>query len=345
VPDLMFVMSRDGVYLDYHARDPVDLFVPPDQFIGKQMKDVFPAEVAALFKAPFEQALASDEPVVVEYSLPMADGERHYETRLVRCERDTIVTIVRDVTSRYQAEEALHKAQAELARAVRVRALGEVATGIAHEVSQPLAAIIINARAGLRHLDAHASNPSIVRDVLQDIVADGQRASDVIGRVRGMAKQNPLRRTPLAINDVIEDVVALSSSMLRQRRVTLAVELATSLPPVLGDRVQLQQVLVNLLLNAAESMQGSNGHGGRVVIRSMQRDTKVAVAVQDSGGGLQGADLDHVFTPFFTTKPDGMGVGLSISRSIVEAHGGALTVASNSPQGATFEFELPTAAP
>lgn len=341
VPDLMFVMSRDGVYLDYHARDPRDLFVSPEQFLGKRIQNIFPPDLAAMFERHFAEALASDEPVVFEYSLPMPTGERQYETRLVRCDNETIMTIVRDVTSRHQAEEELHKAQVELAKAVRVRALGELAAGIAHEVSQPLAAIITNARAGLRHFATHPSDPAMLRDVLQDIVADAQRASHVITRVRGMTKQEPLRRAPLAINDVIEDVVALSGRTLRQRRVTLALELASDLPRVVGDRIQLQQVLVNLVLNAADAMQSSNGRGRLLIIRSSERHGHVAVAVQDSGDGLQKAELDRIFTPFFTTKPDGMGVGLSISRSIVEAHGGTLTLVGNSSEGATFEFELP----
>jgi PAS domain S-box-containing protein len=341
VPDLMFLMSRDGVYLDFHARDPRDLWAPPEQFLGKGMREVFPPHLAALFEHHFQQALTSDEPVVVEYSLPMDGGERHYETRLVRCDNETIMTIVRDVTSRHRAEESLHKAQAELARAGRVSALGELAAGIAHEVSQPLAAIITNARAGLRQLEGRTSNPSIVHDVLQDIVADGQRASEVITRVRGLARQEPLRRAPLAINDVIEDVVALSARMLRQRRVTVEVNLSADLPRVMGDRIQLQQVLLNLVSNAADAMHRNNGHARHMVIRSSRVKGTVAVAVQDSGSGLVATDVDRIFAPFFTTKRTGMGVGLTISRSIVEAHGGVLNLASNSPQGATFQFELP----
>jgi C4-dicarboxylate-specific signal transduction histidine kinase len=345
VPDLMFVISRDGVYLDYHARDSRDLFVPPDQFIGKRIKDVFPPDLAALFRRHFDEALLSDDPVVIEYSLPMPDGERHFETQLVRCDNETIMTIVRDVTLRHQALDKLQKAQTELAQAGKVRALGELAAGIAHEVSQPLAAIITNARAGLRQLDALSSSPSVVRDVLQDIAADGQRAGGIIARVRGLAKQEPLRRAPLAINDVIDDVMALANRMLRQRRIAVRLDLAPDLPSVVGDRIQLQQVLLNLVFNAADAIQESNGRGRALIVRSRARNGNVAVSVQDSGHGLPPADLDRIFAPFFTTKADGMGVGLSISRTIIEAHGGALGLTNNSPQGATFEFELPAAAP
>jgi PAS domain S-box-containing protein len=341
VPDLMFVMSRDGVYLDYHARNPHDLFVPPDHFLGKRMQDIFPPEMARLFQEKFEQALNCDEPVGLEYSLPMEGGEQHYETRLLRCDNDTIMTIVRDVTVRHQAEEELHKAQSELAQAGRMRALGEVAAGIAHEVNQPLAAIITNARAGQRALDAVPANPALVREALLDIVADGKRASDVITRIRGLVNQEPMRRTPLVINDVIRDVAALSDRMLRQRHVELHLELAADLPRVRGDRIQLQQVLLNLVLNGADAMRSIGGRARALGISSAQRNGHVTVAVEDSGSGLSQTELAQIFTPFFTTKPEGMGVGLSISRSIVEAHGGSLKLTHNSESGATFEFELP----
>src|SRR5262245_20617484 len=214
VPDLMFVMSRDGVYLDYHARDPGDLFVPPEQFIGKHIGEVFPPELAEPFKAVFQQALTSDEPVTIEYSLQMPDGERQFETRLLRCDNDTIMTIVRDVTKRHLAEEALHRAQAELAQATRLGALGELAASIAHEVNQPLSAIITNARACLRRFDASQVDTQTVREVLHDIVADGKRATDVISRIRSMVKQAPQHRGALSVNDVIENVIALSRRLL-----------------------------------------------------------------------------------------------------------------------------------
>jgi len=341
VPDLMFVMSRDGVYLDYHARDPKALFVPPAEFLGKRMRDIFPPEMARLFEEKFAQALGSDEPVIFEYSLPMPAGDRHFETYLVQCDNDTLMTIVRDVTVRHQAEEELHKTQSELAQAGRMRALGELAAGIAHEVNQPLAAIITNARAGQRALEADPANPGLARDALHDIVSDGKRASDVIARIRGLVNQEPMRRTPLAINDVIRDVVALSGRTLRQRHVQLRLNLSDGLPKVRGDRVQLQQVLLNLVLNGSDAMRNVSSRTRALGISTAQRNGHVTVAVEDSGVGLSAMELGQLFTPFFTTKPEGMGVGLSISRSIVEAHGGTLKLTRNSADGATFEFELP----
>jgi len=343
VPDLMFVMSRDGVYLDYHARDPGDLFVPPEQFIGKHIGEVFPPELAEPFKAVFQQALTSDEPVTIEYSLQMPEGEQHFETRLLRCDNDTIMTIVRNVTKRHQSEEALHRAQAELAQATRLGALGEVAASIAHEVNQPLSAIITNARACLRQLDASPVDVQGVRDALHDVVSDGKRATDVISRIRGMVKQAPQHRGAVSVNDVIENVIALSRRLLRERRVHLHLTLADDLPMVAGDRVQLQQVLLNLVLNAADAMQATMPRARTLRIRSDRCPHGIVVSVADSGSGFSDDHLRRVFTPFFTTKPEGMGIGLSISRSIVEAHGGRLNLTQNSHNGATFELELPVA--
>ncbi len=183
------------------------------------------------------------------------------------------MTIVRDVTVRYRAEEQLHKAQSELAQAGRMRALGEVAAGIAHEVNQPLAAIITNARAGQRGLDAVPPNSALVREALHDIVSDGKRASEVITRIRGLVNQEPMRRAPLAINDVIRDVAALSDRTLRQRHIELRLELAADLPRVRGDRIQLQQVLLNLVLNGADAMGSLNGRprSARHLVVSAQR--------------------------------------------------------------------------
>ena len=340
VPDLMFVFSPDGVYLDYHAPSPDALFVPPEQFIGKHMRDVLPPDLAQAFEPLLQQALTGGEPLSFESSLPIGGIARHFEARIVRCDNDTVMCIVRDVTANYAAAEQLHQAQAELAQATRVRSLGELATGIAHEVNQPLSAIITNARAGLRRLDG-SMRPDDLRDVLQDIVSDGKRATDVIARIRGLVKQLPTRPASLDINEVIDDVVTLSRRTLHQHQVAVEVNHGVDLPPVTGDRVQLQQVLLNLVLNATDAMRSVQADGRVLEISSARSNGVIRVSVHDSGPGLNEYSVRRIFTPFFTTKPDGMGVGLSISRSIVEAHGGQLSLSKNSDKGATFEFELP----
>jgi len=340
IPDLMFVFSLDGVYLDYHAPSPEALFVPPEHFLGKHMRDVLPADLVQAFEPLMQQAIVGREPLPFEYSLPIGGTERHFEARIVRCDNDTVMCIVRDVTASHHAAEQLNQAQAELAQATRVRSLGELTTGIAHEVNQPLSAIITNARAGLRRLEG-SSPPEDLRDVLQDIVSDGKRATDIISRIRGLVKQLPTRTAPLDINEVIDEVVALSRRTLHQHQVSVEVNRATDLPLVDGDRVQLQQVLLNLVLNAADAMRFVQVDGRLLEISSARTNGVVKVSVHDSGPGLNEYSVRRIFTPFFTTKPDGMGVGLSISRSIVEAHGGRLSLSQNSDKGATFEFELP----
>jgi len=338
----MFVFSRDGVYVDYNAPSPAALFVAPDQFLGKHIRDVLPKDLTQSIEPLFEKAMKAEQPVSLDYVLPMGGADHYFEARLVRCDNDTIVCIVRDVTDRHRATEQLHQAQTELAHATRVRSLGEIATGIAHEVSQPLAAMITNARAGIRRLDA-ACGVDEMRGVLQDIVADGQRASGVITRIRGLVKHTPMRLTSLDVNDVIDDVVGLSGPMLRQHQIRLDVERKGDLPPVTGDRIQLQQVLLNLVINATDAMKSIEDRPRVLEIRTGQRNSYVSVRIQDSGPGLTESAERRIFTPFFSTKPEGMGVGLSISRSIVEAHGGRLDLAGNSSDGATFELELPMA--
>jgi signal transduction histidine kinase len=305
------------------------------------MRDIFPADLAETFERHFQRTLESDEPIVIEYSLPMPDGERHYETRLVRCDHDTVMTIVRDVTSVRQAEDDLQRAQAELAQAARAGVLGELTAGIAHEVSQPLAAMITNARACLRQLDAGPDRALMLRDALEDIVSDGKRASEVITRVRGMARQTPLKRTPVALNVVVEDVLGLCSRTLRRRRVTVDLDLAPNLPPILGDRVQLQQLLLNLILNGADAMAEVTGRARTLTVRSWRADAdRVALAVSDSGTGIEGHDTAAVFAPLASAKGDVAGIGLSISRSIAEAHGGRIRVTRDTAVR-TFEVYRP----
>ena len=237
--------------------------------------------------------------------------------------------------------EQLHKAQTELAHATRVTTLGELTASIAHEVSQPLAAMSLNATAGLYSLDRENPDLSEARDALRAIIMDGNRANDVIRRVRALAKMNDIQKEPLDINDVIEEVMLLFRQEALSHGVSLSRELASALPQVLGDRVQLQQVLINLLMNGIQATSAVTGRRHELRIRSQEHGPDhILVAVEDTGTGIEPQDVDRLFSAFFTTKPDGLGIGLSICRSIVEQHGGNIWGTPNSGVGSTFQFTL-----
>ena len=244
---------------------------------------------------------------------------------------------------RKRAEEALHRAQAELAHVTRLTTLGQLAASIAHEVNQPLAAIVADANASLNWLAAAEPELERVRETLTAIATDGHRAADVIQRIRQLATKTEPRKARLDVNDVVREVVALVRAEVARYEITLTLDAAATLPPVVGDRVQLQQVVLNLVMNAIEAMASVTGRPRTLVIRCERQDDVARVAVHDTGVGIRASDLDRVFGAFFTTKPSGMGMGLSISRSIIEAHGGRLWAAPNEPHGAIFQFSLPVA--
>jgi C4-dicarboxylate-specific signal transduction histidine kinase len=225
-----------------------------------------------------------------------------------------------------------------------VTAMNELAASIAHEVNQPLTAITNNSSACLRLLADHNLGPEVLRRALEEIVADSTRASAVIARIRAFIKRAPAEKNELDLNELIQEVLALTERELTENRVMLERELTKALPQVFGDRVQLQQVLLNLIMNGIEAMAAVTSRPRSLWVQSLSDEYgNVLVAVRDSGTGL-GLDGDRVFTPFFTTKADGMGMGLSISRSLIEAHGGRLWAKPNSPHGAVFYFTLPVAA-
>jgi PAS domain S-box-containing protein len=256
--------------------------------------------------------------------------------------QDEGVAFVLDLTERKHAEEALRKAQAELSHVTRVTTLGEMTASIAHEVNQPLAAVVANAEACLRWLDRGTPDLDAVRRSVEWVIDDGNRASEVIRRVRALAKKTDIEKVPLDVNDVVKEVTALVERELVSHQVSLQMELAHTLSMILGDRVQLQQVIINLVMNSIESMQSVTDRPRELVIRSRQDEAhQVYVSVTDCGVGIFAEDADRLFNPFFTTKSSGMGMGLSICRSIMEAHGGRLWATANVPDGATFQFTLP----
>jgi PAS domain S-box-containing protein len=471
LPDLTFVLSKDGVYLDYHAPSDDLLLVPPEHFLGHHMRDVLPPELADRLGTALKTALDSDEPVVVDYDMQIAGADRSYEARLVPCDDGKVLSVVREVTGRRQveaalresqeryalataggrvgvwdcnldtgevyvdpwlsallgytkeeipdraeawgqrnhpddralvtaraqahirgetpymevehrmmhkdgsirwfmtrasvvhrdgrpvrlvgtgtditdrkhAEHALQMAQADLDRMSRLAALGEFGASIAHEVSQPLTAITMNARACLRWLASSSPDLSEIRAVLWEVIESAQRADEVIRRNRALFRHHSVEKVALDINAVIREVAQLSRGRVQARSVALEITLSNDLPHVFGDRVELCQVLLNLIANGIDAMEHVEPRSRVLRITSARAgDDGVTVAVSDAGVGLAGVDADRMFNPAYTTKPEGTGVGLSISRSIIVAHGGRIWATQNQDRGATVSFTLPS---
>lgn len=473
LPDLMFLQTRDGVYLDFYARDEGDLLVSPKQFLGKSARDVLPPELCERFEQAFELAIATGGPALVEYTLPLRGNIRYFEARVVQCDPDGMLSIVRDITDRrhfeealrqsqeryslattsgrvgvwewdpvtgemfidpavkailgYSADElpdraevwseilhpddrervsaearahlegrtpvfetevqarrrdgsyvwflvravmlerardgsrrmvgttmdiserrhaeaALRKAQNEVDRLSRLTAMGELTASIAHEVSQPLCAIVANAQASLRWLPADETQAlTHVREALRDIVADANRANEVVQRTRRLFTHRPGGKASIDINSLVEEVIGLAQRSVEHAGATVRTDLAAGLPLVHADGVLLQQVLLNLIMNGIEAM-APDGEPTIVIRTSAAETGGVLVAVSDTGTGLQTTEVVDVFEPLRSTKPDGMGMGLAISRAIVVAHGGRLWAESNDGPGATFRFDIPAVA-
>jgi PAS domain S-box-containing protein len=254
--------------------------------------------------------------------------------------QQTFLTVTVDISARRAAEDALRAAQTELGRIARLTTVGAMAATIAHELNQPLAAIVSNGNAGLRWLDRREPNLDEARSAFARVVNEGHRAAQIITSIRAMFKKDSGARSPVGINELVCDVVSTLLGELKNRRVSLALQLLDDLTPVQADRVQLQQVLLNLLTNAIDSMASITDRPHTLSVRSEHLEGWVVVSVQDSGTGIAPEHAERMFDAFFTTKPNGIGLGLSICRSIVEAHGGRLSVFPAHPHGSVFQVML-----
>jgi signal transduction histidine kinase len=248
--------------------------------------------------------------------------------------------LLTDIEARKHAEEALRNSQTQLSRATRTATVGEFAAAIAHEINQPLAAVVTNGHACLRWLSAQPPGLAKAQEAAERIVRDGTEAGEVVRRIRALFKHAPLEKIELNLSEVIAEVLHLVSGEVAKRHVVVEAELADNLPAVIGDRVQLQQVAFNLLLNGIEAMDSILDRPKKLTVRTSQENPEAAlVKIQDSGVGL--TDPEKVFEAFFTTKENGMGMGLAICRSIVEAHHGRLWATSADGAGTTFSFTVP----
>jgi NO-binding membrane sensor protein with MHYT domain len=253
-----------------------------------------------------------------------------------------LAALFASVSRRKRTEEALHQTRADLAHIHRVTAMGELAASISHEVMQPLGAGVTNAEAALRWLDAQPPDLDEVRQALGRAVNNGSRAAEIIGRIRSLIKKEPPRKDALEVNEAIVEVLAVTRGEVRKNNVSVQTQLAEGLPLIQGDRVQLQQVILNLIINAVEAMNGvSEGSHELLIGTGKDASGGVLVTVQDSGPGLNPESFEHLFESFYTTKPSGTGMGLSICRSIVEAHGGRIWATPNAGPGITMQFALP----
>jgi len=300
----------------------------------------------SLYEKMLEKARNGGNDFEWQFRLLMSDQSIKYLHSVAHAIRDQdgqleYIAVVQDVTERRQSEEALDKSRSELAQMSRLTTMGELAASIAHEVNQPLTAVTNNASACRRLLANHNLEPEVLRQALDEIIQDGTRASAVIARIRAFLKKKPAELSEVNMNEVIHETVALARQELFQNRVRIEYELTQPLPSVMADRVQMQQVLLNLIMNAIEAMAANDDQPRLIHMDSrIDESRNLLVAVRDSGIGL-GSGTSSVFTPFFTTKANGMGMGLSISRSIIEGLGGRLWAGPNSPRGSVFSFALP----
>jgi signal transduction histidine kinase len=302
---------------------------------------------ASMLEQAFEQALSGAQSIDITHRLLMPDGSVKHVKVLAHPAQDVennveYVGVLMDITAAKQAEEALQELQASLAHVTRVTALGELTASIAHEVNQPLAAIVTYGDAGLRWLDREVPQLDEVRNAVERMIDCAKLAGEVIARLRALSRKTAPEMVRLDINEVINEVLSLIRREISNHQVSVRLDLASSLPHVFGDRVQLQQVILNLLVNGIQAMAVVRDRPRELLIRSRANNAEqVLVEVGDSGIGIDPAHAGQLFNAFFTTKADGMGMGLSICRSIIESHGGRIWASPNAGPGTLFQFTLP----
>jgi two-component system sensor kinase FixL len=341
-------IQRDEIWLSDQDRAHFG-FSPGEKLSAERIRSVVHSEDRELVRELVKNSLKTDEELEAEYRVVLRNGKVRWVTRRARIEfnrkgepmweRGVLV----DITERKQAEVEMARQRGELAHLSRVTMLGELSGSLAHELNQPLTAILSNAQAAQRFLAEDDVDLAELREILNDIVAEDKRAGEVIQRLRLLLKKGDAQQhsSDININDVVQDVLKLMRNDFINQNVAVNTELAPNLPTVTGDRIQLQQVLLNLVLNGCEAMTDCDRSECELrVVTHLAKDA-VRVSVRDGGGSIPEEKMEHVFDPFFTTKDEGMGLGLSICRTIIKTHRGKIWATNNPDRGATFHFELP----
>jgi C4-dicarboxylate-specific signal transduction histidine kinase len=330
----VFAALLSVIALDYY-------FIPPLYALGISLEEA-PDMVVFVATALFISWLSGEQKRAKEslrHARDELDTKVHERTAELKRANEQLQS---EITEREAAEEGLTRAQAEITRIARITTMGELAASIAHELNQPLGSIVTSGDACLRWLTAKPPNLDEVRQAVEAIIRDGTRASSVLVRIRGLLRRGERLRERSDINDIISEVLAFSHGELRRNGASLQTEMPGNLPPIVVDRVLLQQVILNLIMNAVDAMRGVSDRARALRIRTEEQPSgSIVVLVQDSGVGLDPKHSSRMFEAFYTTKTDGIGMGLTISRSIVEAHGGRLWAVANDGPGSTFCFTLP----
>jgi PAS domain S-box-containing protein len=348
IPGLVWCATPDG-QLDYLNRRILDYTgTTLDAFAQAGWAHVLHPDDVEPVRRAWSQAVATGQPHEIQCRLRRSDGAYGWFHVLGQAARDAEGRVTRwyglliDIDDRKTIEEALRSSEARLSRAAQTAMVGEFAASVAHEINQPLSGIITNASTCLRMLAADPPNVDGALETARRMIRDGNRASDVITRLRALFRKQSTMSESVDLNEAAREVIALLLGELQRSRVVLQTNLADDLPLVTGDRVQLQQVILNLVRNASDAMSGIDDRPRQVVIRTEpDEDHGVRLTVQDAGVGLEPQDMAKVFEAFYTTKRDGMGIGLSVSRSIIESHHGRLWAEPNDGPGATFSFSIP----
>lgn len=344
--DLMLVQGSDGKVLNVNPAWTATLGWAEADFLGRTLEWVLHPEDLVRTRVEFDRTSAGGEARVFENRYRHKDGSiRWLSWRVVHDQGGLIYAVARDVTELKHAEDALQETRRELTRVSRQTTLSTMAATIAHEITQPLSAVVTSANAGLRWLARPEPELDEVRHVLKRIVDEGHRVGEVIASVRAMFGKERRKKDAVDLNALVREVLALSSRELVGQEVSVEDDLRRDLPRVMADRVQMQQVLVNLVTNAVEAMSSVTDRRRSLLVKSDIQTGDVLVAVGDTGIGIDPKDMDRVFEPFFTTKSRGMGLGLSVCRSIVEGHGGRLRASQRNPHGTLFHIQLPSIVP